>query len=140
MLEADSIVAAHRLMASYLIWDIRSLLKTTELDDLTARERFKRLLEMFACARRAADLQTRTESDRLGSVDRDEYLLRLILSAYGDNDPAAAIAWMDEVSNAIDEVAGQGWIPPVDEPRRRFLEESLTPFLCRLRTALPSQL
>lgn len=134
-------------MASYLVWDLRDLLKEGRLSSSDARERLRQFIEMLHAAKRAARPaypasaaegartgNARAErSKRLSTLSRDEELLDLIIAARGDHDADRASSWADETSTILESVQEHGWAKPSAQAELQFIENDVEGFLRRLQ-------
>ncbi len=138
------LTAAYQLMASYLVWDLRDLLKDGKLTDSNARERLDQFIELLDSGLRAvnpaysasggsAKGRARAErTKRLASLNRDEEMLRLIDVAYGEEEQPLR-DWAQRTSKILTGVKENDWIKPTAKGDWKFIEADVEPFLRRLQ-------
>jgi hypothetical protein len=142
-----SLAAAYQFMASYLVWDLRDLLKEGSLRNGAARERLGQFIEMLKASGRAAQpVYPATQAERsatgnaraertrrLVSLSRDEQLFDLLLAARGDANLEDASAWAQHAREVLESVVERGWVKPDEEGQQRFIHEDIEDFLRRLQ-------
>lgn len=136
--------AGYQLMASYLLWDLRDLLREGYLQGEDARARLRQFVEMLDAAQRAtmpvypaprqrarSGSARAARGKRLASLGHDEQLLAMVRAARGDEDPSDVPAWVRRTHAVLQDVEGD-WKVPDDEEKQRFIVEEVEPFLHRL--------